>query len=574
MGNPKIWAPFGMAALAVMIASAGGSESAKAFTPSVQPRQPEHVPGEILVQLRSGGLRSQALVTQTLRQALGGVSIRSIQGLATDSQVQKIVLTRDEDMGRALGALKQNEAVRVAEPNWVIRALESGVPNDPEFGKLWGLRNQGQADAAGQVGTAGSDVNLLPLWQRGFTGSKNVVVAVIDTGIDWTHPDLVDNLYTNAAEVAGNGKDDDGNGFVDDIHGWNFNANTANSSDDHDHGTHCAGTIGAMGNNSQGVAGVNWNVTLMPIKFLSASGTGSSEGAINSINYARQMKVNIMSNSWGGGGFSQIMQDSITAARDQGILFVAAAGNDAADNDASASYPASYPVDNVVSVAASDNQDKIANFSNYGKTKVHVAAPGVRILSTTKGGKYAAFSGTSMATPHVAGIAALLMSADSTLRYSDLKERLIRTSTPVAGLKKKVVAKGRVNAWNALNNIIPPSDEPAENLWVDQPASAESEHPYKDKTDQAVTLSFPGAKFIRVVFEKVETEKNYDKVLIQTPSGETIEEITGTLAGYRSDYVKGDSIVIRLRSDGSVNGWGYKVQKIQVVTSVSPAGER
>ncbi len=574
MGNPKIWAPFGMAALAVMIASAGGSESAKAFTPSVQPRQPEHVPGEILVQLRSGGLRSQALVTQTLRQALGGVSIRSIQGLATDSQVQKIVLTRDEDMGRALGALKQNEAVRVAEPNWVIRALESGVPNDPEFGKLWGLRNQGQADAAGQVGTAGSDVNLLPLWQRGFTGSKNVVVAVIDTGIDWTHPDLVDNLYTNAAEVAGNGKDDDGNGFVDDIHGWNFNANTANSSDDHDHGTHCAGTIGAMGNNSQGVAGVNWNVTLMPIKFLSASGSGSSEGAINSINYARQMKVNIMSNSWGGGGFSQIMQDSITAARDQGILFVAAAGNDAADNDASASYPASYPVDNVVSVAASDNQDKIANFSNYGKTKVHVAAPGVRILSTTKGGKYAAFSGTSMATPHVAGIAALLMSADSTLRYSDLKERLIRTSTPVAGLKKKVVAKGRVNAWNALNNIIPPSDEPAENLWVDQPASAESEHPYKDKTDQAVTLSFPGAKFIRVVFEKVETEKNYDKVLIQTPSGETIEEITGTLAGYRSDYVKGDSIVIRLRSDGSVNGWGYKVQKIQVVTSVSPAGER
>jgi thermitase len=574
MGNPKIWAPFGMAALAVMIASAGGSESAKAFTPSVQPRQPEHVPGEILVQLRSGGLRSQAIVTQTLRQALGGVSIRSIQGLATDSQVQKIVLTRDEDMTRALGALKQNDAVRVAEPNWVIRALESGVPNDPEFGKLWGLRNQGQADAAGQVGTAGSDVNLLPLWQRGFTGSKNVVVAVIDTGIDWTHPDLVDNLYTNAGEVAGNGKDDDGNGFIDDIHGWNFNANTASSSDDHDHGTHCAGTIGAMGNNSQGVAGVNWNVTLMPVKFLSATGSGSSEGAINSINYARQMKANIMSNSWGGGGFSQIMQDSITAARDQGILFVAAAGNDAADNDALASYPASYPVDNVLSVAASDNQDKIANFSNYGKSKVHVAAPGVRILSTTKGGKYAAFSGTSMATPHVAGIAALLMSADSTLRYSDLKERLIRTSTPVAGLKKKVVAKGRVNAWNALNNIIPPSDEPAENLWVDQPASAESDHPYKDKADQAVTLSFPGAKFIRVVFEKVETEKNYDKVLIQTPSGETIEEITGTLAGYRSDYVKGDSVVIRLRSDGSVNGWGYKVQKIQVVTSVSPAGER
>ncbi len=574
MGNPKIWAPFGMAALAVMIASAGGSESAKAFTPSVQPRQPQHVPGEILVQLRSGGLRSQALVTQTLRQALGGVSIRSIQGLATDSQVQKIVLTRDEDMARALGALKQNDAVRVAEPNWVIRTLESGVPNDPEFGKLWGLRNQGQADAAGQVGSAGSDVNLLPLWERGFTGSKNVVVAVIDTGIDWTHPDLVDNLYTNAGEVAGNGKDDDGNGFIDDIHGWNFNANTANSSDDHDHGTHCAGTIGALGNNSQGVAGVNWNVTLMPVKFLSATGSGSSEGAINSINYARQMKVNIMSNSWGGGGFSQIMQDSITAARDQGILFVAAAGNDASDNDAMASYPASYPVDNVVSVAASDNQDKIANFSNYGKSKVHVAAPGVRILSTTKGGKYAAFSGTSMATPHVAGIAALLISADSTLRYSDLKERLIRTSTPVAGLKKKVVAKGRVNAWNALNNIIPPSDEPAENLWVDQPASAESEHPYKDKTDQAVTLSFPGAKFIRVVFEKVETEKNYDKVLIQTPSGETIEEITGTLAGYRSDYVKGDSVVIRLRSDGSVNGWGYKVQKIQVVTSVSPAGVR
>ncbi len=561
-GRDKVLVSLGAAALGLL----GSVPQAQAMNQVI--RTQEHVPGEVLVKLKSQSrVQAQSVVIQTLRRALGQEAVLSIHPLVTDAQVQNVRIANDSDLPRAIAALRQSDSVEVAEPNWVVHALESGVPTDPEFQKLWGLKNTGQADSAGQVGTVGADINVLPVWQQGHTGSRNILVAVIDTGIDWTHPDLKDNLWTNPGEVEGNGKDDDGNGFIDDIHGWNFFANTAASNDDHDHGSHCAGTIGASANNGQGVAGVNWNVSLLPVKFLSGSGSGSTEGAINSVNYARQMKVNVMSNSWGGGGFSQLLLDAIKAAKDQGILFVAAAGNDSSDNDALPSYPASYQLDNVLAVAATDNRDSIASFSNFGKTTVHVAAPGVKIFSTVKGGKYATFSGTSMATPHVAGIAALLMSADSTLTYADIKSRLIRTSTPVQGLKGKVVAKGRVNAYNALMNVVPPNDEPDESLWKDQVDTTESEHPYKNSADQTFTISSPGAKFMRVIFERVETERNYDKVSVQTAAGETVDEITGTVANYRSEYVRGDKILIKLKSDGSVNGWGFKVAKIQIIAA-------
>jgi subtilisin family serine protease len=543
--------------------AAGAKTAAKA---------PDFVPGELIVKLRdAAGPRAQAAVFSALQKALGPNAVLGANPFVTDGSLQKVRLARKADLQPAIAALNAEPAVLYAEPNFIYRALDAdtgtGAPNDPEFAKLWGLKNTGQTDAAGQVGKPGADINVLPLWAEGVTGSRDVVVAVIDTGIDWTHPDIQANLYTNTAEIEGNGKDDDGNGFVDDVHGWNFNESgkNNNSRDDHDHGTHCAGTIGGVGNNGTGVAGVNWNVSLMPVKFLSAGGSGTLEGAVNSINYATQMKVNIMSNSWGGGGFSQALKDSIEKAKAAGILFVAAAGNESNNNDASPTYPAGYQVDNVVAVAATDNQDKIATFSNHGARTVHVAAPGVKVFSTTKGGNYSTFSGTSMATPHVSGIAALLLSANPDWTFAEIKDRLIKTSDPVRQLRRKVVAKGRVNSYNALKGIIPPTDDPDESLWRVVRKSVESPHPYKDNVDLKFEVKHAGAKFIRVIFEKVEVEQNYDKVIVLDGAGEAVDEVTGSVTEYTSEYVKGDTLTIRLKADESNVGFGFKVSKIQVI---------
>ena len=537
-----------------------------------------HVNGELIVKLRDQGVgrkRASSLLFSSLNKALGGASVLSAAPFETDSSLYVVKISDDSKLQAAMMALSSEPAIQYSEPNYIYTTQDqdgsqpsdpvSNLPNDTDFSKLWGLNNVGQADSAGQVGTAGSDIEVAPLWQAGITGDKRVVVAVIDTGIDHLHPDLADNIFTNAGEIAGNNIDDDKNGFVDDVHGYNFEARNANARDDHDHGSHCAGTIGGVGNNGVGVAGVAWNVTLMPIKFLSASGSGSLQGAVESINYARMMKVNVMSNSWGGGGFSQTLKDAIEATKEAGIVFVAAAGNDSSNNDASPAYPASYDISNIISVAATDNRDNIARFSNYGAAKVHVAAPGVKIYSTTKNGGYNSFSGTSMATPHVSGIVALMLSAHPEWTYEEIKNRLIQTSEPVRGLRRKVVAKGRVNAYNAMNGIIPPSNEPDDSLWQTVDYLVESEHPYTNKADQSWTINYPGAKNIRVIFEKVETEAKYDKVTVGDSAGRAIDELSGKVENYTTDYVEGDTVKIRFRSDESVAGWGFRISKIQVI---------
>lgn len=531
----------------------------------------EFVPGELIVKMRdSNNKAAKKVLISSVEKTLGSGSVKEVRDFMTDTQLKVVHLSNENKSLRSvIDALNAEPSVLYAEPNYVVHAFDlnqSGTtPNDTDFAKLWGMSNTGQSDSAHQAGKSGADINVMPLWAKGITGSKDIIVAVIDTGIEWTHPDLKDNLYTNQAEVAGNGKDDDGNGFVDDVHGYNFSDHTANSSDDHSHGSHCAGTIGGVGNNGKGVAGVNWSVRLLPVKFLSASGSGSTEGAIEAVNYARLMKVNVMSNSWGGGSFSQALKDSISLANDAGILFVAAAGNDGSNNDSRATYPAGYDLPNVLAVAATDNRDTLASFSNYGNRTVHVAAPGVNIYSSVKGGTYATYSGTSMATPHVAGIAALLMSANPTWTFSDVKDRLIKTSDPVAGLRRKVMAKGRVNAYNAFMGIVPPNQEPDESRWQSRTRVVESAHPYVDNSNATVTINEPGAKYLRVIFEKVDTEANYDKVSVETATGDVVEELTGAVANYTTDYVKGDTAVIRMRSDSSVSQWGYKISGIQAI---------
>ena len=333
------------------------------------------------------------------------------------------------------------------EPDYQVKAnLE---PTDPAFldGTLWGLRNIGISN-----GVPGADINATNAWNL-TTGSTNVVVAVIDTGINYNHLELAAQMWRNPGEIAGNGVDDDGNGYVDDVYGINAITGSGNPLDDNDHGSHCSGTIGAAANDGQPHVGVAWQVRLMGCKFLSSSGSGNTSDAIECVAYAVSKRAKILSNSWGGGGFEQALFDAIAAANAQQVLFVAAAGNDGRNTDASPNYPSGYEVDNVISVAALDRADRLASFSNYGVTSVDLGAPGVAIYSCISGANnvYDFFSGTSMACPHVVGVAALLCAQFTTnVTVAELRQRLFESTTPVAALSGRTVSGGRVNAYQAL----------------------------------------------------------------------------------------------------------------------------
>ncbi len=342
--------------------------------------------------------------------------------------------------------------VSYLEPDFAIN--HSLVPNDPSFSQLWGLSNTGQSG-----GVADADIDAPEAWNV-TTGSRSVVIGVIDSGVDVTHPDLAANIWRNPGEIPGNGIDDDGNGFVDDVSGWDFVSNDNTPQDGNGHGTHVAGTIGAAGNDGRGVVGVNWQVSILPLKFLSDSGSGSTAAAIAAINYATDLRtrgVNIVAtnNSWGGGGYSTALRDAIRRHGDAGILFVAAAGNEAANNDVTPSYPANYDLPNVISVAALDRSDRLASFSNYGATTVHIGAPGVAIYSTTPGNRYASYNGTSMAAPHVAGVAGLLAAANPQATVAEIRSAILDSAVPISSLSGRSTTGGRLNAAAALERIAP-----------------------------------------------------------------------------------------------------------------------
>ncbi len=341
--------------------------------------------------------------------------------------------------------------VRGYEPDRIITA--AALPSDPSLGSLWGMNNTGQTG-----GVADADIDAVEAWDV-TTGSRSVVVAVVDTGIDYNHPDLAANMWRNPREVAGDRIDNDGNGFVDDIFGWDFASNDADPFDDNSHGTHVAGTIGAVGNNGTGVVGVNWQVSLMALKFLGADGSGATSAAIAALNYATTMRrtfgVNVVAtnNSWGGGGASTALTNAIVAGGNAGILCIAAAGNESANNEVTPSYPANVASDAVISVAATDSSNRLASFSNYGATTVDVAAPGVSIRSTTPGSTYSSFSGTSMASPHVAGLVGLMAAANPQATAAQIRSAILSTAVPVSGLAGKVATGGLINAAAAVAAI-------------------------------------------------------------------------------------------------------------------------
>jgi subtilisin family serine protease/fibronectin type 3 domain-containing protein len=363
------------------------------------------------------------------------------------SGLHKVALSAEFSVEAALDALRRNPHVLYAEPDYIVRA--TGVASDPLFANQWDFHNTGQTG-----GTLDADMDAPEAWDA-TTGSGSTVVAVIDTGVDYLHPDLAANMWFNSDEVPGNGIDDDANGYIDDIHGYDFYNNDANPLDDHSHGTHVAGTIGAVGNNGTGIAGTNWNVQIMALKFLGADGSGTTSDAIEAIRYAIDNGAHISNNSWGGDPFSQSLYDAIRDARDVGHIFVAAAGNGnfigfGIDNDATPFYPAGYDLDNIVAVAATDHRDDLAIFSNYGATTVDLGAPGVSILSTTPGGNYALNTGTSMAAPHVAGALSLVRDFVPNLTYRQIIDRVLTAADPISSLAEKTVSGGRLNVAAAL----------------------------------------------------------------------------------------------------------------------------
>ncbi len=339
-----------------------------------------------------------------------------------------------------------------AEPDFVISV--DVTPNDPEYDRLWGLHQSSDAD-----------IDAPEAWDLS-TGSDSVVVGVIDTGVDYNHPDLAANTWTNPVECPGgygtcvaDGVDDDNNGYVDDFYGWDFRNNDNDPVDDHSHGTHVAGTIAAVGNNNVGVVGVNWNAQIMALKFLGSGGTGSTSDAIEAVQYATMMKrdhgVNIplTNNSWGGGGSSTLLRDAIEASGQEGMLFVAAAGNDSRDNEVTPHYPSSYDLDNIISVASTTSSDSLSSFSNYGLTSVDLGAPGSSIYSTVLSDGYGFKSGTSMASPHVAGAAALAWSVDPDATYAEIRDAIYDSTDPISALTGKTVTGGRLNAFGTLQRM-------------------------------------------------------------------------------------------------------------------------
>ena len=400
----------------------------------------EYVAGELLVRFKKdAGVRALA----AHRQA----GARVLHTFGTMPELQ-LVSVGEASIQDALTAYQKDPAVEYVEPNYVYH-ISGTTPDDALFGQLWGMDNTGQSG-----GVADIDINAPEAWDLTTGSSTSGVITVIDTGVDYTHPDLAANIWTNPGEIAGNGLDDDNNGYIDDVHGINAITNSGNPMDDNDHGTHCSGTIGALGNNGLGVAGVSWNAKIMACKFLDADGNGTSANALKCLDYVHALKtrtsnpVNIIAtnNSWGGGAFSQALLDGIVQQRNDGILFVAAAGNATANTDTTPSYPASYFVSNIIGVASHDRSNALASDTNFGRRSVHVAAPGVDVMSTIRNGGYATASGTSMAAPHVSGVVALLNAQNPGRGWRQLKNLVLAGGVSSPSATGKTVTGKRLRA--------------------------------------------------------------------------------------------------------------------------------
>lgn len=423
-------------------------------------------PGELIIKLKEGVASLTNLPPQWQPLNKKGLSLQSgpmiykasypgLNGAALKEKAKAI----------------QNEwPVAYVEPNYIYELNET-IPDDPLFERLYGLSNTGQTG-----GAPGSDLNVTSAWDEGV-GSRAIAVAVVDTGIDYEHEDLAANIFTNEGETGLdangeskeiNGIDDDGNGYIDDVRGYDFINQDNDPMDDHDHGTHCAGTIGAIGNNGIGVSGVNWEVTLVPIKIFSGTGRTHAAAIVEALLYSATLPIHISSNSWGGGAYSEAIFDAMKNYEEKGILVVAAAGNEGRNTDDRPKYPAGYELANIVSVGSVDHWGELSYFSNYGYKSVDVVAPGSNILSTRPGGSYQLMSGTSMATPHIAGVAALIWSRFQEEGYFAIKSRLLYNARQTDPLFEKI-RHGYANVQNSMEeDDIAPNSPSGLSMEVDE----------------------------------------------------------------------------------------------------------
>lgn len=426
--------------------------------------EPNFVPGELLIKFKDDNKANGKSSSQSRSNVLSLIDGNVVETINTNamkssntnksiSEGELILVTSKLGTMEAIAALKNSPEIEYAEPNWIYQHFETS--NDLYYtnGSLWGMYGDGTTPA-NQFGSQAGEA-----WAAGHTGSNTVYIGIIDEGAQFSHEDLAANFWTNPFDPI-DGIDNDGNGYKDDTHGWDFDKNDNSTYDGtvDDHGTHVAGTIGAVGGNNKGVAGVSWKVTLISAKFLGRRG-GTTANSIKAIDYFTDLKtrhnLNIVAtnNSWGGGGFSQGVQDAIERANAANILFCAAAGNGGSDgvgddNDSVANYPSNYPNANIIAVASITNTGARSGFSNFGATKVDIGAPGSGIYSTipnSAGNGYASYNGTSMATPHVTGAVALYASTHTGASAAAIKAAILSSVVPTASLSGKCVTGGRLN---------------------------------------------------------------------------------------------------------------------------------
>ena len=514
---------------------------------SVSTAIPEYAPGEVLVRFTNQSEVSSIPLFDRLKALLGENTFTKKSFHHFPVMFLKSNQYTTEELINKMQTLSNVESV---EPNYVRHIM--GTPNDTLYDNLWGLNNTGQ-----DHGTVDADIDAPEAWEL-QTGSHSVVVAVVDTGIDYTHPDLQANMW-------------DGRDYNIPHHGWDF-ASDASGNDDNDpkpdegndhllHGTHVAGTIGATANNRRGVVGVSQQVSLLAVKVFRPNGYGYDSDILEGMDFISNLidqGVNIVAinASYGGGGYSQTMKDTIQDLGNKGVVFCAAAGNATNDNDDTPSYPASYNVDNIIAVAATDRNDQLASFSSYGATSVDIAAPGVAITSTVPGNRYATWNGTSMATPHVAGAVALLAANTPTSSVSERINTLLSSVDVIPSLDGKVATGGRLNINNAL--ILDNNGETPEPTPTPEPSDVTTwtTGHYSNNTDVSQVLSIANASSLTVTVSG-ETERRYDYLYIYDENGDQVARFDGNIN--ETLTVQGSSITARLVSDGSITKSGVTV---------------
>lgn len=415
------------------------------------------------------------------------------------------------------------------------------------YDRQWNMANRLTANPWCLPLSQHGDINIEAVWNQGLHGSSSMIVAVIDSGVDIKHPDLVGNIFVNEGEIPGNGIDDDDNGFVDDGNGWNFVGQNPDVSDPIGHGTHIAGVIGARGENGFGVRGINWNVRILPLVYLDKDGNGNLQNSIDAIHYAVNMGAKVINASWGG-TMPDALREAIIWAETKGVLFVCSSGNDGENLDVYPYYPASFGLPNMVVVGSSAFDDAVTGDSNWGRRTVDILAPGIEIPSTLPNGRYGYMSGTSMSAPHVAGAAALLWSVHPEWTYKDVKNALLRGSVIKPPYLNRV-REGRLDILASLKGEWSEKQNPDSQSWIARP---ENKTITVDKTSIVFeTIRAPEGKLIRLRLQDIQLMSGQQRIIIEDSDGFVQQKIVASSSSLLTEYVYGKSITLRLIADSS-----------------------